>query len=61
VEIARPLVEDSYETLDVIARKVGFEDPERMRVSFVRVLGQTPRDLRRIARSASAQAIVRAS
>lgn len=54
VEVARPLVEDGFETLDIIASRVGFEDPERMRAGFVRILGQTPRALRRIARAGHA-------
>ena len=48
VESARCIVEDSQETLETIARRVGFADPERMRQSFIRVLGQ-PRTLRRAA------------
>jgi transcriptional regulator GlxA family with amidase domain len=51
VEAARPMVEDSRETLEAIARAVGFADPERMRQSFVRVSGQPPRTLRRAART----------
>jgi transcriptional regulator GlxA family with amidase domain len=51
VEAARPMVEDSRETLEAIARAVGFADPERMRQSFVRVSGQPPRALRRAART----------
>lgn len=49
VESARCIVEDSQETLETIARRVGFADPERMRQSFIRVLGQPPRTLRRAA------------
>jgi len=51
VEAARSMVEDSRETLETIARNVGFADPERMRQSFIRVLGQPPRTLRRAARA----------
>jgi transcriptional regulator GlxA family with amidase domain len=51
VESARCMVEDSRETLETIARTVGFADPERMRQSFMRVLGQPPRTLRRAARA----------
>ncbi|HTQ84270.1 MAG TPA: helix-turn-helix domain-containing protein [Pseudolabrys sp.] len=50
VEAARPRVEDSRETLDAIAHTVGFDDPDRMRQSFVRVLGQSPLAVRRDAR-----------
>jgi len=51
VESARCMVEDSRETLETIARTVGFADPERMRQSFIRVLGHPPRTLRRAARA----------
>jgi transcriptional regulator GlxA family with amidase domain len=51
VEAARPRIEDGRETLDVIAQKAGFSDPDRMRQSFIRVLGHTPQALRRVARS----------
>jgi transcriptional regulator GlxA family with amidase domain len=51
VEAARCMVEDSRETLETIARTAGFSDPERMRQSFIRVLGQPPRTLRRAARA----------
>ncbi|WP_428384380.1 GlxA family transcriptional regulator [Nevskia ramosa] len=47
VEAAKPRVEDGRESLDAIARSVGFADADRMRHSFHRVLGQTPRTVRR--------------
>ncbi len=50
VEAARPMVEDGRRTFDEIARLAGFGDPERMRQSFVRTLGHTPLELRRLAR-----------
>ena len=50
-ETARPLVEDSNESLEEIARAVGFVDPERMRQSFIRAFGQPPQALRRAARA----------
>jgi transcriptional regulator GlxA family with amidase domain len=50
VDSARCMVEDSQETLETIARAVGYADPERMRQSFIRVLGQSPRAVRRVAR-----------
>jgi hypothetical protein len=50
-QISYALVEDSRETLETIARTVGFADPERMRQSFIRVQGQPPRTLRRAARA----------
>jgi transcriptional regulator GlxA family with amidase domain len=52
-EAARPLVEDSDEPLDAIARGVGFADPERLRQSFIRAFGQPPQALRRAAREVS--------
>jgi transcriptional regulator GlxA family with amidase domain len=53
VETARPMVEETRETLEAIARAVGFADAERMRQSFVRVFGQSPRALRMHAREAT--------
>jgi transcriptional regulator GlxA family with amidase domain len=50
-ETARPLVEDSNESLEEIARAVGFVDPERMRQAFIRAFGQPPQALRRAARA----------
>lgn len=47
VEAAKPRVEEGRESLDAIARSVGFADADRMRHGFHRVLGQTPRTLRR--------------
>ena len=47
VEAARPMVEESGETLDAIARRVGFNEPERMRKAFLRAFGQPPQALRR--------------
>lgn len=51
-EAARPRVEEGRETLETIARSVGFADPERMRKSFIRVFGHPPRAIRRAARTA---------
>lgn len=48
VEIARPRIEDGRETLDAIAQTLGFADPERMCQSFIRVMGHTPQELRRL-------------
>jgi transcriptional regulator GlxA family with amidase domain len=50
VETARPAVEDGRETLGSIARKNGFGDADRMRESFLRLLGQPPQTLRTLAR-----------
>jgi transcriptional regulator GlxA family with amidase domain len=51
LETAREQVEHSTETIDVIARDVGFGDPERMRRAFIRAFGQPPQALRRLARA----------
>ncbi|MGH6620022.1 MAG: GlxA family transcriptional regulator [Alphaproteobacteria bacterium] len=50
-EAARPRVEDGRETLETIARAVGFADPERMRQSFIRAFGRAPQAIRRAARA----------
>ncbi|NOS76848.1 MAG: GlxA family transcriptional regulator [Nitrospira sp.] len=47
VEAARRLLEDSSRNIDQIARKCGFGDEERMRVTFQRHLGVAPRDYRK--------------
>jgi len=52
VEAARPMVEDGRQTFEEIARLVGFIDPDRMCQSFVRTLGHTPQELRRLFRRA---------
>jgi transcriptional regulator GlxA family with amidase domain len=46
-EAARPRVEDGAEPIEVIARDVGFADPERMRRAFLRCFGQPPQAMRR--------------
>jgi transcriptional regulator GlxA family with amidase domain len=53
VEAARSLVEDGRRTFDEIARLVGFTDPDRMRQSFIRTVGRTPQELRRLHRQAA--------
>lgn len=50
-EVARPRVEEGRESLEQIAREVGFGDVERMRRSFVKLYGQSAQTLRRLARS----------
>lgn len=50
VEAARPRVEEGRETLEQIARATGFGDAERMRQSFIRILGLTPQAARRAGR-----------
>ncbi len=52
-EVARPRVEESQEPIEMIAREVGFGDAERMRRSFLRLFGQSPQAVRRIARAYS--------
>ena len=54
-EVARPRIEDSREPIEIIARDVGFGDAERMRRSFMRLFGQSPQTLRRLARTHSEQ------
>jgi transcriptional regulator GlxA family with amidase domain len=55
LESARERVEYSTDPIDVVAREVGFGDPERMRRAFVRAFGQPPQALRRSARSETAR------
>ena len=52
-EVARPRVEDGREPIELVARDVGFGDAERMRRSFLRLFGQSPQAVRRIARAYS--------
>jgi transcriptional regulator GlxA family with amidase domain len=56
-EVARLRVETGLEPIEMIARSVGFSDPERMRRAFIRVFGQPPQALKRIARSARPSAV----
>lgn len=51
-EAARPRVEDGRETFETIAASVGFADAERMRQSFLRLFGQSPREMRRAVQNA---------
>jgi transcriptional regulator GlxA family with amidase domain len=51
-EAARLRIETSAEAIEVIARQVGFSDPERMRRAFLRCFGQPPQGIRRAARAA---------
>jgi transcriptional regulator GlxA family with amidase domain len=50
-EAARPRIEEGLEPIEIIAREVGFRDVERMRRSFVKLFGQSPQAIRRIARA----------
>lgn len=47
-EVARVRVERGVEPIEVIARQVGFTDPERMRRAFLRIFGHPPQSLRRM-------------
>lgn len=49
-ETARILVEADKLTIERIASKTGFSDPERMRRAFLRIFGQPPQALKRAAR-----------
>ncbi len=49
VEAARERIESGQATLETIARQVGFIDPERMRRAFIRLTGQPPQGIRRLA------------
>lgn len=50
METAMALVQDGRNSIDAIAREVGFGDRNRMRRAFVRRFGQSPQELRRDAR-----------
>ena len=50
LEVARERVEAGVEPIEIIAEKVGFGDPERMRRAFVQTFGVPPQGLRRQAR-----------
>jgi transcriptional regulator GlxA family with amidase domain len=54
-EAALPLIEENHESIEEIARAVGFGDMERMRRAFVRIYGQPPQALRRLTRIAARQ------
>jgi transcriptional regulator GlxA family with amidase domain len=51
VEVAREKVEAGPDSIEGIAARCGFGEPERMRRSFLRVFGQPPQALRRLARA----------
>ena len=51
VEAARPRIENGRETLEEVARSVGFSDAGRMRQSFIRIYGHPPQAIRRVSRS----------
>ncbi|MEN3350168.1 MAG: hypothetical protein V7632_3803 [Bradyrhizobium sp.] len=45
-EAALPRIQDGTEPIEIVARKVGFGDKDRMRRAFLRIYGQSPRALR---------------
>lgn len=51
LEVARERVEHSAMPVEQIALATGFHDPERMRRAFLRVFGQPPQAMRRIAQA----------
>jgi transcriptional regulator GlxA family with amidase domain len=51
LEAARTQVEAGRTPVNLIAERVGFGDPERMRRAFLRAFGQPPQALRRAART----------
>src|SRR5258705_5828050 len=50
-EVAHMQVTGSTASIEVIARQVGFSSAERMRRAFVRLYGQPPQAMRRVAKS----------
>jgi transcriptional regulator GlxA family with amidase domain len=52
-EEARIRISESSDSIASIARRVGFSDPERMRRAFLRIFGQPPQAIRRLARRAA--------
>ena len=48
-EVARQYLEAGSETVDMIARQVGYTDSERMRRAFIRVAGMPPQSIKRMA------------
>lgn len=50
-EAARPRIEEGRESLEEVARAVGFSDASRMRQSFIRIFGHPPQAIRRASRS----------
>lgn len=49
-EAARGRIEGGSESIETIARAVGFGDPERMRRAFLRLFGHPPQAIRRLSR-----------
>ncbi|MBP0617822.1 GlxA family transcriptional regulator [Jiella mangrovi] len=53
VEAARLRLEEGMESIELIARSVGFGDPERMRRAFVKRIGLSPQAVRQTVRPLS--------
>lgn len=51
LEVAREHVQSSGDSIERVAERTGFHDPERMRRAFIRAFGQPPQALRRAART----------
>ncbi len=45
-EAARRLLESTHDAIQVVARRIGFGDDERMRRAFVKAYGVSPQDYR---------------
>ena len=50
-EVAHSEVTGTTDSIETIARRVGFASPERMRRAFVRLYGQPPQAVRRVAKA----------
>jgi transcriptional regulator GlxA family with amidase domain len=55
-EAAHAQVTGTTESIEIIARRVGFANAERMRRAFIRLYGQPPQAVRRIASRVAAHA-----
>lgn len=53
LEAARAMLEEGNHPIDVVAREIGFVDPERMRRAFIRSYGMPPQAVKRAAKSAA--------
>ncbi|MBR0716888.1 GlxA family transcriptional regulator [Bradyrhizobium liaoningense] len=55
-EAALPRIQEGMEPIEIVARKVGFGDKDRMRRAFLRIYGQPPRALRRATAASKSRA-----
>lgn len=60
LEAARAMIEEGNHPIDVVAREIGFVDPERMRRAFIRTFGMPPQAVKRAAKAAAAGEALRA-